>query len=169
MWPAVPTTTGRMTFALGSDAADRGSESLELLLDTLVAAVEVVDAGNARLPARHEAAEDERGGGAEIGGHDGSAAQRRHSLDDGAIPVDAYVRAEPLQLGDVGEAVLVDRVEDGAGAVCDGEERHELGLHVGRESRIGRRRDRDRFEPLRRTDSDGGFADLNRSARLLEL
>src|SRR2546426_4731552 len=136
MWPAVPTTTGRMTRALGSDAADRGSESLELLLDTLVAAVEVVDAGNAGLPARHEAREDERGGSAEVRGHDRSAAQRGDPLDDRGIPVDPDIGAEPLQLRDVGETVLIDRVHDRARAVRDGEERHELGLHVGRESGI---------------------------------
>ena len=69
----------------------------------------------------------------------------------------------------MGEAVLIDRVDDRAGAVRDGEERHELGLHVGRETRIGRGGDRDRSDPFRSPDADARLTDLNRCAGLLEL
>src|SRR5690349_21342020 len=106
MCPAVPITTGRMTpSTLASDAADRGSEPLELLLDPFVAAVEVVDAGDPRLALGHEAGQDERRGGPEVGRHDGGPAQRRHALDRRRVPLHANVRPQTLELGHVREAV----------------------------------------------------------------
>src|SRR6267378_8640502 len=118
MWPAVPITTGRiMSGALCSpDAADRGSEPLELLLDPFVAAVEVVDAGDTGLALGNEPGQDERRRGAEIRGHDRGPAEGRHAVDRRRVAFDADVGAQALELGHVREAVLIDGVGDGARA-----------------------------------------------------
>src|SRR2546422_1683281 len=117
MCPAVPTTTGRTEGGPGRsglDAADRRPERLELLLQPLVAAVEVVDARDPGFAAGDETGQDERRGGAEIGRHDGRAAQHLDAADVGRVPLEADVGAEALKLGQVREAVEVDRVDDRA-------------------------------------------------------
>src|SRR6266702_2106357 len=52
-------------------AADLGSYAAELVFEVLVAAVEVVDAVEDGLAVGDQGGEDERGGGAEVGAHDG--------------------------------------------------------------------------------------------------
>src|SRR3989442_10031613 len=125
MWRAVPITTGRiMSGSLSSwDAGDRGSKSLELHLDPFVAAIEMVDAGDAGLALCHEPGQDERRRGAEIGRHDRRPAQRGHAVYRRRVAFDADIGAQAPELSHVREPVLIDGVGDGAGAARDGEER----------------------------------------------
>ena len=90
-------------------------------------------------------------------------------MNVGGVPLDPDVGAQPLKLGDVGEAVVVDRVHDGARAAGHREERHELRLHVGGEPRIGRGRDGNRRGALGGPEPDRAFGDLDRGADRLEL
>src|SRR5690348_18239172 len=79
----------RGSYGPAADAADAGAHALELLLQPGVAAVEVVDAVHGGAALGHEAGDDERRGGAQVGGHDGAALEGRGSGDDGGAAVDA--------------------------------------------------------------------------------
>ncbi len=81
------------------------------------------------------AGQDQRGAGAQIGRHHRRPGELSDPLDGGAVPLDDDVGAEAQQFGDVHEAVLEDILADHAGAVGQTHQGHELGLHVGRESR----------------------------------
>jgi len=80
----------------------------------------------------------------------------------------AHVGPEPHQFRHVAEAVQVDGVGDGAGPVGNGAQRHDLRLHVGRESgeRLGRRHERG--GPHRSAHRDLALAGEHLAAGLLE-
>src|SRR5205085_1971497 len=82
-------------------ALDVGAEAVELFVDQLVAAIDVVDAVDLGDAFAVEAGEDEGGAGAQVGGHDGSAAHALDALDDGGGAVEGDVGAHALHLGDV--------------------------------------------------------------------
>ena len=67
----------------GFDAFDFGAEFVEFFVDGFVAAVDVVDAVYLGDAVGLESGEDEGGGGAEVAGHDGSAAEEWNAGDDG--------------------------------------------------------------------------------------
>ncbi len=89
--------------------------------------------------------EDECGGGAEVGGHDGCADEFLLALDDDGVAFFMEAGAEAGEFGDVEEAVGEDFFGDDAVAVGDGEEGHELGLQVGGETGVGLRGERRGF------------------------
>ena len=65
---------------------------------------------------------------------------------DGYVALQFDVCTHPYQFGNVHEAVLEDGLGDHAGAFGDGVQHGELGLHVGREGRVGGGLDGDRLE-----------------------
>src|SRR5215470_7288456 len=73
------------------DAADACAERGELLFDPLVAAIEVVDAIDRGLSFGDQPADDQTGGGAQIGRHHGRAGQPGNALDDRGIALDLDV------------------------------------------------------------------------------
>ena len=89
-----------------------GAERAELLLERLVAAIEVVDAVDHRLALGHQAGDDQAGRGAQVGRHDGRALQPLDAAHDGGIALDRDVGAEALQLERVHEAILEDGLGD---------------------------------------------------------
>src|SRR6266511_2521068 len=117
---------------------DARAERRELLLDPLVAAVEVVDALDLGRPARGEPGEYERRRCAQVGRHHRRARERRHALHDRDLPVHRDVRAEPLQLLHVHEPILEHGLRDLRRALGEAEEHHQLGLPVGREALVRR-------------------------------
>src|SRR6266568_4811164 len=90
---------------------DAGAQRLKLLLEGLVAAVEVVDARDLGGASRREPGQYERGRGAQIGRHDGRALVGVHAPHDGDGPLGLDEGAHAAELGRMHEAV----VEDGLG------------------------------------------------------
>src|SRR6202051_2125913 len=117
-------------------AADLGADSAQLLLESFVAAVHVIDAVEDGLAVGDEGGQDERGGGAQVRAHDGGGLQRRAAAHGGGAAGDGDVRAHADQLVDVHEAIFKDIFGDGGGAFGLGGEGHELGLHVGGEAGV---------------------------------
>ncbi|MNY40234.1 hypothetical protein D3C86_1749610 [compost metagenome] len=95
--------------------------------------VDAVDHGLAR---RHQAGNDQTRRGTQVGGHDGRTRQALHALDQRHLAVDLDLRAQAHQLVDMHEAVLEDGFGDLHRAIGNDIQRHELGLHVGRETRV---------------------------------
>ena len=67
-------------------AADLGAYAAELFFEALVAAVHVVDAVEDGFAVGDQGGEDERGGGAQVGAHDGGG------LESGVLPRTVAVR-----------------------------------------------------------------------------
>jgi hypothetical protein len=151
-----------------SHAADLGAYAAELLFKVLVATVEVVDAVEDGLAVGDEGGQDERGGGAEVGAHDGGGLELGFAADGGGTAGDGDVGAHADELLDVHEAVFEDVFGDGAGAFGLGAEGHELGLHVGGEAGILLCGDVGRFEVAAGADADVVDADVDLDAALLE-
>ncbi len=109
----------------------------------------MVNALDQGLPLRHQAGDDQAGRCAQVGGHHRSTIELRPARDESRIAVDLDVGAEPDQFHRVHETIFENRFAHHCGTVGDGVDRHELGLHVGREGRVGRRADAHRREPPR--------------------
>ena len=119
------------------DPLDVGPAGGELLLEPLVAAVEMIDAVQGRLALGGEAGDGERHRGAQVGRHDVGAAQPRHAAHQGRLVMDGDVGAHAHQLGHMHEAALEDRLGDHRRSLGAGHQRHHLRLQVGREAGIG--------------------------------
>src|ERR1019366_1220997 len=77
-------------------AVDLRAQATELVLDALVAAIDVVDAAHLRLVLGHEPGDDERCAGAEIRRHDARAVELVHALNDGGVPPEGDARPHAL-------------------------------------------------------------------------
>src|SRR5262245_19791905 len=121
----------------GDDPLDRGPAARELLLQPLKAPIQVVDAVDGGLALRHQAGDDQRYGGPEIGGHHLRPAQGLHAPHCGRVTVQLDVGAESRELLHVHEAILEDGLADHAGAPGLGHQGHELRLQVGWEAWVG--------------------------------
>ena len=108
----------------------------QLGFHAVVAAVQVVDAVDQGLALGHQAGDHQAGRGAQVGRHHGGAGQLLHAFDHRDLAVGLDLGAQAQHLVDVHEAVLEDGLGDARGALGDRVERHELGLHVGREARV---------------------------------
>ena len=91
--------------------------SLELFVEMLVAAVDVVDAVDFGDAFGLQAGEHERRRGAQVAGHHGRAAQSLDALDDGGGAFDLDFRAHALQFRDVHVALRENVFGDDADAV----------------------------------------------------
>jgi hypothetical protein len=100
----------------------------------LVAAIDVVDAVEDGFAVGDEGGEDERGGGAEVGAHDGGGLEFGLAADGGGAALDGDAGAHAVELLDVHEAIFEDVFGDVGGSIALGGEGHELGLHVGGEA-----------------------------------
>src|SRR5207248_598983 len=67
-----------------ADAPDPCPQGGELFLDSLVAAIEMVDAIDGRASLRHQTRDHEAGGGPQIGRHHVCRGEPAHALDDGS-------------------------------------------------------------------------------------
>src|SRR5688572_33301550 len=79
------------------DALDLRPEPGQLLLDVLVATVEMVDAVDRGLAIGDQPGEDQRSRRAQVGRHHRRAAELRHAANDRGVALDTDVSAEPLQ------------------------------------------------------------------------
>ena len=59
-------------------------------------------------------------------------------MDDSRAALGFDMCAHPVQFGDMHVAVFKYGLRQHAGAVCHAEHRHELGLHIGCKTGIGR-------------------------------
>ena len=84
--------------------------ALQLLLEPLIAAVEVVDAQHLGLALGGEAGEDQAHRGAQVGRHDLRAGQPLDAVDDRRAAANLDLGAHAAKLGDVHVAVLEDRL-----------------------------------------------------------
>src|SRR5437870_7575456 len=96
----------------------------------MISAVDMIDAIDLGGAAGGEPGQDQSGGGPEVAGHDGSAAQRFAALDDGARTFDFNVSAQTGQFTDMHEAGFEDTLGDDADAGSDRHEGHHLGLRI---------------------------------------
>src|SRR4030042_1629682 len=126
------------SFGLLFKSLYRSTEAFELILDLLVAAIEVFHVVDDGLAPGDQTGQDEGGRGPQVGGHDLGAGERRFSLDDGLVAVDLDVGAQAEEFVDVGETAVEDGLGDDGRPRGLGHEHHELGLHIGREPGIGR-------------------------------
>src|SRR5262245_12583379 len=95
---------------------DARAELAEALLDVLVAAIEMVDAVDHRLPLGHEPRDYQARRGAQVGGHDVRAREAVHAADDRGVALDVDGGTQAAQLLHVHEPVLEDRLRDQRGA-----------------------------------------------------
>src|SRR5215470_11468010 len=91
--PCISMTSGH---APSGHPSDPRAELRQLLLDALVAAVEVVDAVDARLAFGNEARDDEARRGAQVRRHDVRALQPGHTVDHGGVAGDLDIGTQPL-------------------------------------------------------------------------
>lgn len=96
----------------------------------------MIDPVDHRQSVGHESGEHEAGRGAQVGRHHLGSGEARRSDDDRRPAVDANVGAHALQLSDVHEAPLEDRLGDHRGALGLRHQRHVLGLHVRGEAGV---------------------------------
>ena len=121
----------------------------------------MVDAVDQCLPFGDQTGDNQRGRGAQIGGHDGRPFQPLDAAHDGVVAFDLNIGAQAHQFVDVHETVFEDRFTNGGHAVGNAVDGHELGLHVGRESRIRRSTQADRFQSPGRHQADRVTLDGN--------
>ena len=115
---------------------DVGAEGAQLRLHPVVTAVQMVDAVDHGLSVGDQAGDHQAGRCAQIGRHDAGAGELLDTLHHRSASVDLDLRAQAHQFVDVHEAVLEDGLGHGGRAMRNAVERHELGLHVGRETRV---------------------------------
>ena len=84
----------------------------------------------------HQAGQYQASAGAQVGGHHGSAGERFYPFHQGCISRYGNISAQAPQFTDVDESVFKNRFRNQAGALSNGHENHELGLHVGGEPRV---------------------------------
>src|SRR6185312_628096 len=101
-----------VALAVALDATDVRAAGCELLLQSLEAAVEVVDAVDHRLAARRETCDHQAHRGAQVGRHHLGALQRRHAAHPRLAPLHDDVGAHASQFRRVHEAVLEDSFLD---------------------------------------------------------
>src|SRR5439155_15713680 len=99
------------------DALDIRADGAQLLLDLLVAAIDVIDAVDARGAARDQASEHHRGAGAKIACHHRCAVKFFHALNDCGGSLFADSPAHAIQFADVQEAVGEDALGDHANSI----------------------------------------------------
>ena len=129
-------------------AHDVGPAEGELAHHAVVAPVEMIEAAEPCLAASAEACDDKSGGRADVAADHGRPLQPLDAADQGGAAADGDARAHPDEFIDVAEALLEDRLIDGAGAGRRGQQRHDRRLQVGGEAGIGAGRDVDASQPV---------------------
>ena len=129
--------------AASGQARDVGPADGELPHHAVVAPVEMIEAAEPCLAASAQAGNDESGGRADVAGDHGRPVQPVDAADQGGSASDGDARAHPDEFVDVPEALLEDRLADGAGAGRRCQQRHGGRLQVGGEAGIGAGRDVD--------------------------
>ena len=89
----------------------------QLVVEPLVAAVEMVDVLDDRAAFGGQAGQHQRGAGAEIAGRDPRAAEPRHAGDDGRAVAARDLRPQAVQFGHVQKSAGKHAVFDAAGAL----------------------------------------------------
>src|SRR6056297_3280578 len=129
-------------------AADGGTQQLQFLFNTLVTAINMVNAVYDGIAVGHEAGNDQTGRGPEVRGHDRCTGKVVHTLDDGGITLERDVGTHADQLLQVHEPVLEHGLHDGACAFGHRVHGGELRLHVRGERRVRRGTKAHRFRAI---------------------
>jgi hypothetical protein len=146
------------------------AQLLQLFLDRLIAAVDVIDALDLGAPSGHQAGQHQARRGAQVRRHHRRGGQLVHALDDRGVALEPDLGAHAAHFQHVHEAVFENRLDDGADAVRHRVERGELRLHVGRKRRIRRGAHVDRARPAAaHVDFDPVVADVDFGAGLRSL
>ena len=101
-------------------ADDTGPQIVQLVFQPVITPIQVVNPANERISLRGQRPQHQRGGGAQVRGHDGSGGELGNATDDGGAIVHFDVGAHPLELGAVHEALRENGVLDHADARCGG-------------------------------------------------
>ena len=154
----------------GANALDVGADRGELLLDALVAAIEVIDAAHVGFAFGHQPGDHQRRAGAQIGRHHAGAREPRHALTMAVllrVSMSAPMRCSSgTCMKRFSKMVSVSTLRPCA----DAHQRHELRLHVGGKAGVRRGRDVDREQLGSRRhahafalalDPDAGLAQLD--------
>ena len=115
------------------------AQHAKVALDALIAAVDVLDARNARESVGLQARNHKRRARAKVGALDARAVQVLASRDDGHAPRDAHLRAHARQLVDMAVTVFKNILYKNGAARAFQKCRHQHRLRVRRKARIGRR------------------------------
>src|ERR1700722_19674844 len=103
----------------------------KLLLDALVAAIHMVNAGEDGLSIGNQGGQNQRSRGAQVGAHDGGGGEACGGAPRSRTSIHFFVCAPADQLLHMHEPVLEDVFADLADALGLRSESHVLGLHVG--------------------------------------
>lgn len=128
----------------------------------LIAAVDVIEAVDLGFAFGDEASEDEGGGGAEIGGHDGSAFHGGTATDAGGGTLKVDIGSHAFHFGAVHEALGEDGLGDGAGVWDDAGEGAHLGLHVRGKAGVAEGGEVETFGVRIGADGDAVLGDFER-------
>ena len=124
-------------FVIGNvDLLDIRAETLELGDHIGVASLDIADVGDIRLTLRDQSGDHHRRAGTQVGRLDGGAGQLT-SLDDGESTLYRDPRTHAYELADILIAVVPYALVNDGGTLDGRQQRHELGLTVGREARMG--------------------------------
>src|SRR5580704_3718910 len=134
--------------SVSGQAGDVCSADGEFPHQAVVAPVEMIEAAEPRLAASAQARDDESGGRAHVGADHGRTLEPVDAANQGGSATDGDARAHPDEFVDVPEALLEDRLIDGAGAGRRRQQRHGGRLQVGGEAGIGAGRDVDASQAL---------------------
>src|SRR5450830_2178966 len=91
---------------LARNAADLGTEHLQLLFDALITTVDVVDAVDQRVAFSGQGRNHQAGRSPQVGGHDRCAFQAVGTGNDGGVAFDLDLGAHAMQLVHVHETVF---------------------------------------------------------------
>src|SRR5436190_22379332 len=127
---------GCMSSAAG-DACDICATGGKLGFECLEAAVEMIDAMQHGFAFGGKGGDHQRDGCPEVGRHHLGPGEPAHAANFRCIAIKMDIGAQPRKLLNMHEAVFEDRLADECRALSLGHERHELGLEIGRKSRIG--------------------------------
>ncbi len=123
-----------------------GPEAAESLLESFVAALQVMDLVDLGSSAGDQAGKDQAGAGAQIRGLDGRAAQAPNACDDCRWTFLSYVSSHSQEFLEMHEAVWINPFSDHADTLDKTQKGHHLGLKVGGETGVGKSGDIDGLE-----------------------
>ncbi len=159
---------------LSASPLDLGAEAPQLVFQSLVPAIQILQIHHLGLAAGREAGDDHGGPRADVHGLHGRAGEMGYAGDDCRIAIDPNLGAQAPQFVHIAEPFLEDRLPDDAAARDRGQHRRDLRVQVGREPRVRRRIDIDgvergiRLHPHTRRsglDRDTGVAELGEQRR----
>src|SRR5690606_38099409 len=119
-------------FCLSCNAANDCAQRLQFFLDTLVTAINMVNAINQGFVFCHQSCNYQTGRRTQVSGHNRRSLELRHPGHNHGIALHLHARTHTVHFRYVHKAVLKNGFCDGTGSFCNCVQSSELRLHVGR-------------------------------------